>query len=119
MEYLFIYLLQIGTVFEVAAVLFGLGFVALTIWTILCFVAEKTEDCDDLEWTKKWGKTTIITLCITLVLSLFPAKQTLLLMGATYYGKKAVNSIVTNEKLKKIDTIINLELDKRIKELKG
>ena len=47
-----------------------------------------------------------------------PTKQTLLLIGGTYIGKKAVNQVVTDEKIKKIDTIINLELDKRIKELR-
>ena len=39
-------------------------------------------------------------------------------MGGMYLGKKAVNTVITDEKIKKIDTIINLELDKRIKELK-
>ena len=34
-------------------------------------------------------------------------------------GKKVINTVITSEKLKKVDTIINLELDKRIKELKG
>lgn len=59
--------------------------------------------------------------CITVLIitSLIPTRQTLLLVGGTYMGKKAINTVVTSEKLKKVDTIINLELDKRIKELKG
>ena len=48
-----------------------------------------------------------------------PTKQTLLLLSGTYLGKKTVKQVVTDEKIKKIDTIINLELDKKIKELKG
>lgn len=38
-------------------------------------------------------------------------------MGGLFLGKKAVNTVITDEKIKKIDTIINLELNKRIKEL--
>ena len=51
------------------------------------------------------------------MLSFIPTKQTLLLMGGTYLGKKAINAVVTDEKIKKVDTIINLQLDKYIKEL--
>ena len=61
----------------------------------------------------------ITCIIILITVSLIPTKQTLLLVGGTYMGKKAINTVVTSEKLKKVDTIINLELDKRIKELKG
>ena len=54
-----------------------------------------------------------------LILAVIPTKQTLLLMGGTYLGKKAVNAVITDEKIKKIDTIINLQLDKYIEELQG
>ena len=50
---------------------------------------------------------------------ILPTKQTLLLVGGTYLGKKAVNKVITSDKLNKVNTIIELELDKRIKELKG
>lgn len=48
---------------------------------------------------------------------MLPTKQTLLLVGGTYLGKKAINTVITDEKIKKVDTIINLQLDKYIKEL--
>ena len=59
-----------------------------------------------------------ILLIIFLLIVFIPTKNTLLLMGGMYLGKKAINTVITDEKVKKIDTIINLELDKRIKELK-
>ena len=39
-------------------------------------------------------------------------------MGGTYLGKRAVNAVITDEKIKKVDEIINLQLDKYLKELK-
>lgn len=35
-----------------------------------------------------------------------PEKETLLLMSGTYYGKKAVNAVVTSEKLQKVKGIL-------------
>lgn len=118
MEYLFIYLLQIGEVFDVLSCLFAIALIITVIITLILFYCEKV-DCNDDEckYTKIWGKTSLIVLLITSVLCLFPTRQTILLMGGTYYGKKAIHAVVTDEKLKKIDKIINLELDKRIKDL--
>lgn len=119
MEYLFIYLLQLGTVVESLAILFAVGLVITIVVAAVCFITEKADDFyNECDWAKTWGKTSLIMLCITTVLCLLPTHQTILLMGGTYYGKKAVKAVVTDEKLKKIDTIINLELDKRIVELK-
>ena len=39
-------------------------------------------------------------------------------MGGVYLGKKAVNTVITDEKVKKVNQNIELELDKRIGELK-
>lgn len=58
----------------------------------------------------------LILLSIGLILQIIPTKQTLLLMGGTYLGKKAITTVATDEKLKKVDKIINLQLDKYIKE---
>jgi hypothetical protein len=51
------------------------------------------------------------------ILLFIPSQQTLVLMGATYYGKKAVTAISDSKKLEKISTIIDLKLDSYIKDL--
>lgn len=123
MEYLFIYLLQIANCLD-GATLF------LVIMTISCLVigtgvyfaiqSECTSDRVDEEMRKVFKpirNTGIISLTLLILFALIPTRDTLLLMGGTYLGKKAVNAVVTDEKVKKINTIIELELDKRIKEL--
>jgi hypothetical protein len=62
----------------------------------------------------------LIIRCLIVVLIgvSIPTKQTLLLMGGTYMGKQAVNSVVTSDKMQKVNEIIDLQLDKYIKELK-
>lgn len=60
----------------------------------------------------------IVSITTAILSGLFPSKQTLLLSGATYYGTKVYKNIVTDEKVSKVNTIINLELDKQIKSLK-
>jgi hypothetical protein len=62
---------------------------------------------------------TLASISLFILFAILPTKNTLLLLGGTYYGKKAIKQVATSEKLQKIDTIINLELDKRIKELKN
>ena len=61
----------------------------------------------------------ITCISILIIVSFIPTKQTLLLVGGTYLGKKAINTVITDKKIEKVNTIIELELDKRIKELKG
>lgn len=77
--------------------------------------AEEKHCMDNIKEITK--KICIFAVTIFLILCIIPTKQTLLLMGGTYLGKKAVNTVITDEKIKKIDTIINLQLDKYIKEL--
>ena len=128
MEYLFIYLLQITD--SISGLLVILGFVAILslISLIVIFYIreaiyasdysdEKEKHCMDniREITKKIS---IFMVTAFLILAVIPTKQTLLLMGGTYLGKKAVNAVITDEKIKKIDEIINLQLDKYLKELK-
>lgn len=124
MEYLFLYCLQlfdnlknINNVIGVIIILFFILFCFIKAEFIYSYLSdeEQKERTDVLTSIKKL----IINLIIVfLLLSFIPTKQTLLLIGGTYLGKKAVNQIATSEKLEKINTIINLELDKRIKEHK-
>ena len=126
MEYLFIYLLQIAdslnALQDFIYILLGISIFA---W-IVCYVMLESESYYDSEkkirekrFIRSIKKFYITCISILIIASLIPTKQTLLLVGGTYMGKKAINTVVTSEKLKKVDTIINLELDKRIKELKG
>jgi formate hydrogenlyase subunit 3/multisubunit Na+/H+ antiporter MnhD subunit len=131
MEYWFIYLLQLMDTLEainiLCCLLFVLSGVALIIMGFLTrFTYEKFEPnyYDISKDTAICGskiikKTCIISVCLALILSFIPTKQTALMLGGVYLGKKAVNAVITDEKIKKIDTIINLELNKRIKELKA
>lgn len=128
MEYLFIYLLQIAggidgllQVVIFVAVMSLIG-VLLTYYIREAIYAsnytdEKEKQCiDNIKAITK--KICIFAVTIFLILCIIPTKQTLLLMGGTYLGKKAVNAVITDEKIKKVDEIINLQLDKYLKELK-
>lgn len=114
MEYLFIYLLQAADSIHNASdgiVIFA--FFALIISGFL--ICEKVVKKQGIKLIKIFS----ILFLSGLFLNFIPTKQTLLLMGGTYLGKKAVNAVITDEKIKKVDTIINLQLDKRIKELQA
>lgn len=121
MEYLFIYFLQIFdkvTAYDNVLSFCTMSMIVVYLFTYIIFLIEK--DCDS---TMKaivafFKKITICCLSLTVIITFIPTKNTLLLMGGMYLGKKTVNTIITDEKIKKVDTIINLELDKRIGELK-
>lgn len=122
MEYLLIYLLQLFD--RIDALNFAL-WVALMIGFIIYAVAFLFYLADrdyfyNIKPSLKVGRKILIRFFIVALITMcIPTKQTLLLLSGTYLGKKAVKQVVTDEKIKKIDTIINLELDKKIKELKG
>lgn len=129
MEYLFIYLLQVASniadlLFFISSffLIFLIAYIATSI-TKEYVTNDKYSNDDEKERITSINvfiKKFTITLGILLfILIIIPTKQTLLLMGGTYLGKKAVNAVVTDEKIKKVDTIINLQLDKYIKELQG
>ena len=120
MEYWFIYLLQVCDRIDSLNGCLWIFIVITGVAYICLFVLVETEECAEnikniRDLTKKLF---VCFLLMNLIAMLIPTKNTLLLIGGTYLGKKAVNSVITDEKIKKIDTIINLELDKRIKELK-
>lgn len=113
MAYLFIYLIQLSdAIFVICTISCILAFLALFMYFI-------TITDDYYENINKLAKNVLIVAITTAIVSgLFPSKQTLLLAGATYYGTKVYKNIVTDEKVSKVNTIINLELDKQIKSLK-
>lgn len=125
MEYLFIYCLQLFDfchnfmffLFLAIVISFPMYLIALYLGTSE-YMAKK-EVHFNKTMTNLAKNITLASIFLFILFALLPTKNTLLLVGGTYYGKKAVKQVATSEKLQKIDTIINLELDKRIKELKN
>lgn len=124
MEYLFIYGLQMANIIEGILFFTTFGAVVLTVTTIIAsgvYHNEITSDDNlhkDIKNTfKTLKKTAIALVIISILMSLLPTKQTLLLMGGTYLGKKAVNEVVQSDKTEKVNTIIDLQLEKYIKDL--
>ena len=122
MEYLLIYLLQLFDridalnfalwgILGISFIIYATAFI-MYLYDMRYYDSLKLSLQIDRKSLAKFFIVALITMCI-------PTKQTLLLLSGTYFGKKAVKQVVTDEKIKKIDTIINLELDKKIKELKG
>lgn len=116
MEYLFIYSLQMADILATVSGICGVLLIATTISLIPLFMY-KEEDKLVKDGFNIVRRVSIALLVIIILGVLAPTKQTLLLMGGTYYGKKAVNAVVTSNKLQKVNTIIDLQLDKYIKEL--
>lgn len=116
MEYLFIYSLQMADILATVSGICGFLLIATTIALIPLFMY-KEEDKIVKDGFNIVCRVNIALLVIIILGVLAPTKQTLLLMGGTYYGKKAVNAVVTSDKLQKVNTIIDLQLDKYIKEL--
>lgn len=129
MEYLFIYLLQLVDNLEwVTATLTVLAIFFVPAYIAWGFSTEfKFENYEGSNYgvskdlavnLSKIFKKTGIFILIGVIMAIFtPTKQTLLLLGGVYYGKKAVQNVVTSEKLEKVNTIIDLQLNKCIKDL--
>ena len=132
MEYLFIFLLQLLDGLEsIAALVFVFTIIMLVFYVSLgCLTKFQYTKYDGGDYTdisqetginaskflQKWLPKCIV-LCFIFIL--IPSKQTLLLFGGVYYGKKAYQQITTNKRLEKVKTVIDLELDKMIKDLKS
>ena len=122
MEYLLIYLLQLFD--RIDALNFALWVTLVIVFSIYAvaflFYLSDRDYFHNIKQSLKVGRKILVRFFIVALITMcIPTKQTLLLLSGTYLGKKAVKQVVTDEKIKKIDTIINLELDKKIKELKG
>lgn len=123
MEYLFIYGLQVADIVGTVAIvtllmgIFSIIFlIAYWIENHNCIYDKESTDYKIFNTLKK----VTASLCLTtLFLGILPTKQTMLLIGGTYLGKKAVNQVATSDKMEKINTIIDLQLDKYIKKLKA
>lgn len=121
MEYLFLYLLQLSHAINgLSLICLILGTIYACAWAIYVlptkFCNEETDRLKPLiiRYITKPMKTLLIA---GFVLLFVPSQQTLVLMGATYYGKKTIATINDSKKLEKISTIIDLKLDAYIQEL--
>ena len=111
MEYLFIYALQMT---DFITLLIG-GSLILAIMTGVALVTLLLEENECFDKVKKGVKTIFITCIVVFLLGeILPNKQTLILWGGTFYGKKAVNQVVNSDKYKKISELIDLKLDSLI-----
>ena len=125
MEYLFIYCLQLFDFchnckfFLALAILMSFPMYLVALYCGTSNYMDKKEIHFNKTMTNLAKNITLTSISLFILFTLLPTKNTLLLVGGTYYGKKAVKQVVTSDKLQKVDTIINLELDKRIKELKN
>lgn len=126
MEYLFIYLLQMAdSLFNLQFFIYALLGISIFAW-VFCYMILDTMSYYDKEKSTRGKRLVrsikkfyITCISILIIVSFIPTKQTLLLVGGTYLGKKALNTVITDKKIEKVNTIIELELDKRIKELKA
>lgn len=115
MAYLFIYLIQISDIIVTICIISSL----LSFFAGFFYIMTVCEDSLFNNNTIKLAKTAFfITITVAIITGFFPSRQTLLLSGVTYYGSKVYKNIVTNEAVSKVNTIINLELDKQIKNLR-
>ena len=125
MEYLFIYCLQLFDfchnfkIFLALAIVISFPMYLMALYFGTSEYMGKKEIHFNKTMADLAKNITLASIFLFILFTLLPTKNTLLLVGGTYYGKKAVKQVVTSDKLQKVDTIINLELDKRIKELKN
>ena len=117
MEYLFIYLLQICKSIEFIQ---GINVVIIIFCAVITgiFYVSRQDYNEAEECFITFKKMLISIVVIFLLLLLVPSQRTMCLLGGVYYGKKIVSNIADSKKIEKVNTIIDLQLDKYIKELK-
>lgn len=121
MEYLFFYGLQLANCLEVVCATTFFLLVVLLITIVIYALTHKhifdKEDKyypEDLVCFTKLKKWAVVLFCIWLPLCFIPEKQTLLYMGGTYIGK---HTVFKSERMQKLEKLIDLEIDKQLKEL--
>ena len=125
MEYLFIYLLQLAHTREPFLLIFSILAVISVIVTIGTMMdcdhdcgKDHTEDCAGERIHKLAKKTLIISTILWLLVVFFPSERTLIMLGGVFLGKTVYSKVTTSEKMQKVNTLIDLQLDKLIKEYK-
>lgn len=114
MLYFIIYMIQVLP--TLADIAFGICVLSSVCLLILCigYLIEDSLPPKFPRVIKMLG----ITCCISTLLALFtPNRTTLYQMSAIYLGKQVNKSIQLDAKIQKISTIVDLQLDKTIKDL--
>lgn len=116
MLYFIIYMTQvISTIREMTQILVNLSFLC-TLLLSLCYLGNINEPYAPK--IMKYVKILSITCCVsTLLVLLIPNKTTLSQMSAIYLGKQINKSVRVDDKIQKISTIIDLNLDNTIEDL--
>lgn len=116
MLYFIIYMMQvIPTIREMTHFLVGLSFSG-TFALIFCYLVNIGEPYAPK--IMKYVKILSITCCVLSLLTLLlPNKTTLYRMSAIYLGKQINKSVHVDDKIQKISTVIDLNLDNTIKDL--
>lgn len=116
MLYFIIYMTQVIPIIgEMVQALVHFSFIFTLILGVSYFLY-----CDEPYTPKitKLAKISGITCCVSALLTLLiPNKTTLYQMSAIYLGKQINKSVQVDAKIQKISTIMDLQLDKTIKEL--
>ena len=110
-EYLFIYLLQLMDILCVLTVFALLiGIIGSIVSSVI--LSDRFSDDEAINNARLTFKISISLLIAGLLMLFIPTKETLLLMTGTYVTKKTI----TNERVEKINKIIDLKLDELVKE---
>lgn len=122
MEYLFIYLLYFVEIIKEVGFIVGASFFLFLVFLVFFSFGkllnnEKDEVLDKI--IKYLKKIVVITGILTILFGMIPDKKTILMLGGTYYGKKVYKNVMTDKKIQKINKIIELQLDKYIKQLES
>lgn len=112
MDYLYLYLLGLADTFIALKVLITIIFSIFAIGMAVDWYGERNKSYFEEEFGKSKKVTIILGIVTALVLAV-PTKESLILMGGLHYGKK----VVTNERIEKVNKIIDLELDHKVQEL--
>ena len=103
------------TIGDIALALACFSFASILILGLGCFI--NLNDPDTPKVMKVVKILSVICCVSTLLGILTPNKTTLYQMSAVYLGKQINKSVQVDAKIQKISTIMDLQLDKTIKEL--
>lgn len=127
MLYLFVYLVdRIDFIFT----FLGCTLVGVLLLTIGCFLVYIMLEADDSSYSslevlrdhinyKPWVKLCSICLVGLFLVNLLPSKVALYQMVGIFYGKQVSQQLHIDKKLQKVSEIIDLQLDKGIRELRN
>lgn len=119
-----VFLIYIASILDdINRVFFTVGILTLTcgIFAIILYYGSKFERSEEFANLAIKGMKIFIPISIITgsTAILIPSKETAYLMAGAYIGNQVATSEFVNNRLEKIIEIIDLNLDKQIKELQG